>query len=297
MKELRSALNSILCLLKHEVDLDLWMVTRVVDDDWIMLATTENTYDVEPDDIISWSTSVCNRMVSASGPNIVTSVEQVDEYANAPITKDLKFKSYIGYPLNDENGEVMGTLCAIDSREQDPELETKNQLFQDFVTVVETLMQQDIELQRLNTLVKEYKALDTSEEELGLPNQAAFTEIATLQKGLMRSSGSPLAIIYVKINKFPQNDFAEDDSLESLKSVRDILTPYIREQDVLCKLKGNDFGMLLMNVNNKQLTSTVINLLRDLHDASLKVDVGAHVCRQNENINEAIQNAKSRTFA
>lgn len=296
MRDLRKALNSILSLLKHEIDLDLWMVTRVVDDDWIMLSTTDNTYGVKPDDVISWSTSVCSRMVSTSGPNIVSSIDQVDSYASAPITKDLKFKSYIGYPLSDQNGDVIGTLCAIDGQEQAPSLDTKNALLQDFVAVVETLMQQDIELQRLNTLVKEYRQQATSEEELGLPNEDAFTDIATLQKNLLRGSGTPLAIVHIKIIKFMQTSSNEPAQKDALLLARDTLMTFIRDEDVLCKLKGDNFGILLMNVNSKQLTSTIVSILRDLQRASLKVNVGAHICGQNESIVEAIDKAKQRTF-
>ena len=67
MTELRSALNSVIKILKHQVNFDLWMVTRVVDDDWIMLATSENSYGVNADDVKIWSDTVCCKMVDKKG--------------------------------------------------------------------------------------------------------------------------------------------------------------------------------------------------------------------------------------
>jgi GGDEF domain-containing protein len=296
MSKLREALNSILAVLKHEVNLDLWMVTRVVDNDWIMLSTTENSYGVNADDVKVWSDSVCTRMVALEGPNIVPCVSEVISYASAPIVGQLNFQSYVGFPLTSEDGEVIGTLCAIDPAPKEPSLVNQAGLMRNFVIVVESLLRQSQEINRLNTLLRDYLNTENVDNVLGLPNQTAFYQIAEQQKAELHNLGSPLAIVLVEVQRFAPEFSAPDIRSDGLMSVKETILEHKRETDILCKLNGDNFGLLLIDADNKVLISIVIKTLKALQLKGFKVSVGAHVCGQNEDINSAIKHAKERAF-
>ena len=302
MTQLRTALNSLIKILKHEINLDLWMITRVVDDDWIMLAISENSYGVNVNDVKVWSESVCCNMVEKKGPNIVPCLSEVPAYANAPIASQLDFKSYVGYPLKSEDGKLLGTLCAIDPNKQEASFEGHHTLIEDFVIIVQTMLRSSTEINRLNSLAKSPLLHDQSNvgndsEGLGMLNQDAFYNIAKQQKARLDNIASPLSLVLIDIQRFPSSFDDNVDKFEALLSAKAIITRLIRETDIAFKLNGNHFALLMIDTDSKTLTLQVVNIIKVLQARGFKVSVGAHVCKQQETIEYAIQKAQQRRFA
>lgn len=302
VKELRKALNSLITILKHEINLDLWMITRVVDDDWIMLAISENSYGVNVNDVKVWSESVCCNMVEKKGPNIVPCLSMVPAYANAPIAHQLNFKSYVGYPLKSEDGELLGTLCAIDPNIQDVTFEKQRSLIEEFVIVVQTMLRSNMEINRLNSLAKSpllqgQSNINNDSEGLGMLNQEAFYDIAKQQKARLDNVASPLSIVLIDILRFPSSFDDTVDEFEALLSAKTSLMKLLRETDVAFKLQGHRFAALMIDTDSKMLTLQVVNIIKVLQARGFKVSVGAHVCKQQETIDDAFKKAQERRFA
>jgi len=112
------ASRAIIKHLKAQFDFDLWMVTCVKGDDWIVLEASANDYGVKSGDVYNWHDSFCSRMVEAKGPNVAPNVEDVPAYVEAEIGKQFRIGSYIGLPMYTEQGVLFGTLCAIDPSTQ-----------------------------------------------------------------------------------------------------------------------------------------------------------------------------------
>jgi len=112
------ASRAILKHLRSQFNFDLWMVTQVKGDDWIVLEASENGYGVKSGDVYNWHDSFCSRMVKAKGPNVAPKVEDVPAYVEAEIGKQFRIGSYIGLPMYTEEGVLFGTLCAIDPSTQ-----------------------------------------------------------------------------------------------------------------------------------------------------------------------------------
>lgn len=57
--------------------------------------------------------SFCHRML-AGAPSHTSDAESDDTYATAPIRTKLGICSYVGVPICDADGEILGTLCGLD---------------------------------------------------------------------------------------------------------------------------------------------------------------------------------------
>lgn len=292
MVELRVALKGILSILKHEIDFDFWMITRVVDNDWIMVSTSDNNYGVKDDDVVDWSSSVCSRMITTDGPNVVPDIAKNTLYKQAPINEKLDIGAYIGFPLTSDTGEFMGTLCAIDPQTKNTPSAEKSEIMKHFVTVVESLMQQNQEISRLQSLLSDHLPSTSFDEALGLPDKKSFLDIASSQKEKLQIAGTPIAIVMIQVIKSPPSMTQSNAFLDA----KEIISALIRKEDVLCLYSSDSFGLLLPNMDSKQLSSAVVKILCALQNAQFKVNVGAHVCGQNESVVKAIEQAKSRTF-
>jgi hypothetical protein len=52
-----TAATSVLQFLQGRLGFDLWMVTRAVGDDWVILNAADTGYGVESGDVFTWSDS------------------------------------------------------------------------------------------------------------------------------------------------------------------------------------------------------------------------------------------------
>lgn len=112
----RSLVQRILDLLQHRTGFALVMATRVLDDDWRVVASTTSPYAVVPGDVFRWSDSVCSRMVGSDRPApwLVEDLDADLTACSAPIRTREPIGAYLGAPLRGTGGDLLGTLCAID---------------------------------------------------------------------------------------------------------------------------------------------------------------------------------------
>ncbi len=111
--DFRSAAAAVLAHLHARVGFDLWMITRVEGDDWIILRAEDHGYGVKEGTVFRWADTFCSAMIRGDGPQIAPRSDASVAYASAAIGKDLKIGAYIGFPLTREDGTLFGTLCAI----------------------------------------------------------------------------------------------------------------------------------------------------------------------------------------
>lgn len=61
---------AVMRFLHGRLGFDLWMVTRVEGDDWIVLETEDHGYGVTPTSVFRWADSFCSQMVAGRGPRL-----------------------------------------------------------------------------------------------------------------------------------------------------------------------------------------------------------------------------------
>ncbi len=291
MSALRTALTNIIDDLKQTYQLDLWMVTRVVDDDWIMLATTDNQYGVAPDQVKIWQDTICTRMATKNGPNIVPKVSQVEMYREAPIVSQIPINCYIGYPLVEENGKLIGTLCAIDPNEGTDELHNYSAELVKKVFIIQCLVSQYNELCLLRSTVKNYP--DLMQKHISDQSYVtSFNKLASQFKLELKEVGALLGFIVIEKN-------IKKTTVYNLKQEIDVkeIEKGLRKQDLVFKLSNDRVVVLLPDSNNKTLTQTVVKLFNSLNKQKVHVKIGAHLSKQNESADEALKQANKRMIA
>ncbi|MGB3726830.1 MAG: diguanylate cyclase [Glaciecola sp.] len=291
----QQALYVLVTMLKNHLDMDLWMLTRVIENDWIIVATTPNQYGVESGTVLPWNESICCRMAKGLGPNLVPNVNDFAEYSAAPITGKLSINAYVGYPLYDENKTLIGTLCAIDPHTQVPHtLVAENDFINNVVALAENVFIQSYTINRLETAVNKLSAQSDIDDATGLPNQQQFFHLAQTHKAQYDPIGAPIAVMIVEIRGLSISTQGSGLSYDDTMRIVGVdLANHIRQSDVLCKLDGSHFGMLLLNVDTKYVSALVRKIPQLFEKYELKVSIGADVCRQGHSIEASIEKANT----
>lgn len=70
------------------------MITRTEGDDWIVLQSEDNGYNVQPGQVFRWADSFCSHMVQGKAPRIAPRSGDIPLYVNAPIAKQVEISIY-----------------------------------------------------------------------------------------------------------------------------------------------------------------------------------------------------------
>jgi len=231
----------------------LWMVTKVDGDDWIVMKSKDSAYGVQDGDVFVWMESFCSQMVKGLGPTFAPESDRVLAYAQAEIGRKIPIQAYMGFPLYRENGELLGTVCAIDKSP----VPVKWSEYQGFV--------EEIAAELSEVYRKEYKhAISTAEE------RRSKAEAHDLLQVLLSHDWESLINAHEKIAQKDQIAYSvvvikADVTLKVDSELTSALHRTIgRENFVVYHGKGL-FSMLIANCNAPKLDAYV-NLIRSAFD-------------------------------
>ena len=263
----KTVANKILNFLHERLGFQLWAITRVQGDHWIMLVNKDSGYDIEGRNVFVWSDSFCSRMVQSLGPKIAPRVKDIPAYTDAPINKELPISAYIGIPLKSEDGRLFGTLCAIDPAEKLESLKDELPLLNLFGEIISKIIQADMKTQKLIIDLELTKLNMDKDPVTDLYNNEAWDKLLTKEQERCDAFGSPALILIIKADNTNKN-------AELLKDISGYIKNSFRLSDIKAYLGHNTFAILAIEIDN-DLTNEFISRIRNkLNSKKMPVKIG-----------------------
>ncbi|MET0298341.1 MAG: ATP-binding protein [Flavitalea sp.] len=92
-------------------------VARVTDDKWVACSVRDEiNFGLRPGGELTLETTICNEIRQSHQPVVIDHVKESEKFVNHHTPELYGFQSYISVPIIKTNGEMFGTLCAIDPR-------------------------------------------------------------------------------------------------------------------------------------------------------------------------------------
>jgi hypothetical protein len=132
--------------LRDKLGFSLWAISRSEEDELKLIITLDHQYGVKEGTRIKWADSICYRMAQGLGPNIAPDLDRVPAYKQAPIAQRFPISAYIGFPLLDSDGQLFGTLAAIDPQPQSEELFKSESTLQLLSRLISTHLSLDLQI-------------------------------------------------------------------------------------------------------------------------------------------------------
>lgn len=266
----------VLAFLSSTFDLGLWMVTRTAGDDWIVLSSAGSTYPVSAGDVFRWSDSFCSRMVLGEGPRVAPDSEAVPAYAQAPIGRQVPIGSYVGVPLTGPDGELFGTLCAIDPAPRDGSLVDSQPLFELQARLLSSML--SIEL----TATREARRADVAEQRAstdaltGALNRGGWDALLLVEQERSNRHSSPVSVIVLDLDGLKAcNDVsghAAGDRL--LTAAGRVLLNSVRTGDIVARTGGDEFAVLCPETPEAVAHMVATRLQERLKQAGIEASAG-----------------------
>lgn len=94
--------------------------------------------------VFQWTDSFCSRMALGLGPRIAPRAQNIPSYSGAPINGQVPIGAYIGVSLVIEEGELFGTLCAIDPSPKQVSIKDELPSIEKLARVLSTVLASDL---------------------------------------------------------------------------------------------------------------------------------------------------------
>lgn len=297
-KNFEEACCAVLTFLNQRFGFRLWMITRTEGDDWIILQTKDQGYNIKPGQVFPWSDTLCSQMVQGKAPRIAPRSQDIPEYANAAVNKLADIKAYIGQPLMKEDGSLFGTLCAIDPQPQPEELVKEESLISLLGQMLSYILQgelREIEHIRQSERFKEEALTDSM---TGLFNRRGWDKLLTLEEDRCKFYGHPAAIIMIDLNDLKSiNDnsghIAGDNLIQKTAST---LSKCVRSNDIVARLGGDEFAVLSIENNLINATGLANRILQAFEEANISAAIGIAVRNPSYGLLTAMHEADKKMY-
>lgn len=280
--------HAVLKLLHDRMPFDLWMITRVVGDDWIVLQAEDHGYGVKEGSVFSWADSFCSQMVRGKGPCIAPKTNLITTYRSAPINQQVKIGAYVGMPLCCKNGTLFGTLCGIHPTPFPDALEKELPLIEVLAGLLGSLLDAEITMQQERRRAERAEVEALTDDLTGLYNRRGWQKLLTAEETRCQELGCPACIIVIDVDDLKQvNDSlghaAGDQYLYRLaKALKSVL----RKEDVAARVGGDEFAVLGVEMDGL-IAQALVERLRTVCKA-VQVEVSMGLALRNPSASLAI---------
>ena len=244
----------ILGFLRRRYDLDLWMITRVKGDDWIMILADDRRGEVVTGQVFAWSESICKRMVEGACPGWINSIAEQRLIMDAPIVppivppivRRLGIDAYIGAPMRTADGSLLGTLCGMHRAScttldrSDHELVV---LLADLLAGFMTAEIGSVELERQNERFRFEAMTDVLTH---LPNRRAWEQKLEREQSRALRLGETSFVSVIDLDELKQVNDGQGHAAgdELLRQTALALRYAVRDSDFVARLGGDEFSVL-----------------------------------------------------
>lgn len=274
-----SAGAAVLAFLRQRFGFGLWMVTRTEGDDWIVLQSEDHGYNVKPGQVFKWADSFCSEMVKGNGPRIAPDSDLIPAYKAAPIGQQADIKAYIGVPLLDDEGELFGTLCAIDPSPQSINIAYEQTLIELLAALLSTVLVAELKAEHEARRCERLELEAETDSLTHLYNRRAWDRLMANEEERCRRYGHPAIVMSIDLDGLKKlNDsqgHAAGDAL--IARAAQALSKAAREVDIVARLGGDEFGIIGVECGLAGGDSLLVRTRIALAEAGVNASIGIGV--------------------
>jgi diguanylate cyclase (GGDEF)-like protein len=188
----------------------------------------------------SRDTSFCGHAILGDDIFNIPDASKDERFSDNPfVIGNPNIRFYAGYPIKSSKGFNIGTLCIIDTK---PKILTYNEkiILEDLASIIN----QELKLIELSSF----------DDLTNLYNRRTFISLGDKALYDASTKKESVSVLYFDINKFKNiNDsFGHEQGDFALINFSNIMRESFRDSDILCRIGGDEFVVLLKRIDNIQ---------------------------------------------
>lgn len=286
------ALAGVLACLRRAVPFRLWMITRLDDDDWRVVKSLDESYNIRPGRVFNWSSTYCSRMASGDAPMFAEQAQNVAAYRSAPINQEvsLPIGAYIGLPLYKERGELTGTLCALDPHPQPPLSDEQRTLVRTFARLLSTLLVVHDRAEEASRRAEHHRYEAETDPLTGLCNRRAWDLALRDQEAATQRMVQNALVVIIDLDdlKVVNDTIGHSAGDDLLRRAARTIQHQFRDRDVVARIGGDEFAVLVPGASSREAVKLEARLRGALAQAQVSASLGVALRLSHESLERAI---------
>jgi diguanylate cyclase len=273
------ASREVLSFLHQRIGMDLWMVTRADNEDWVVLAAEDHSYGVKQGDVFRWADTFCSRMVRGDGPRVAPRAIDVPAYAALPITRQLPIGAYVGVPLVDTEGQLFGTLCGLNPQPMPASIVAEQPMVEVLADMLSGLLSAELSTSALTREAETARSEALTDALTGLANRRGWEVALALaaEEERCRRYGATACVVAIELDgmKSPGVSPVARDAHETLLiRAAQALRQTVRKPDTLARLDDDRFVVLGVECSTAEAMALLRRLEHSVQGAELSAALG-----------------------
>ena len=279
--------------LQERFGFSLWMITRVEENDWVILSRADKHYGMREGEVLIWDESYCHFMVQGLGPQIAPISKKIDIYSKAPINNEFEVGAYIGIPLCSEEGKLFGTLCALDPKPQPKNLLWAKQELDIAGSLISALIHSEMELVHERHRADRLASIAERDVLTNLYNRRGWDRLIEIEETRCTELGLTACAIILDLDDLKTvNDTRGHDAGDYLiLKTAQILQGFIREGNIVARLGGDEFGLIGVETTREEAIELGRSVQSEFLRVGVEVSVGCALRPPGKTFREALANA------
>lgn len=206
----------------------------------------------------------CHYAIATEEPLVLDDVTKELVFRDVPTVQSLGVRAYVGIPLVTEDGQVIGSFCAIDFKPKhwtERDIDILSDLARSTMREIELrmLIQESAstnlrlveQMQKVNVLNQQLEVLTTTDSLTGVNNRRAFEHSLAQELALVERRSTPLSLVIIDVDYFKMiNDtYGHAAGDKVLQTIAALLTKCARNVDVVARIGGEEFAVILPNTD------------------------------------------------
>ncbi len=262
--------------LRSKLGFDLWMVTRNEGNLWMILQADDRSYGLMPHAAFPWDESLCARMAAGLGPRIAPRVASVPAYMSAPILRVIPIAAYAGVPLRYHDGELFGTLCALDPKPQPEAIEQELPLLEMVAGMLGGVL--TAELKTVEAERERERILAEPETDLltGLFNSSGWDRLLAIEEARCRRYGNAACVVLIDLDGLNAVNKVRGEAVgdKIIRRAGRVLVKTVRASDIVARIGGDKFAVLGVQCEPRSAHVLAQRVRREMERAGINASVG-----------------------
>lgn len=297
-QSLEEALTALVSCLKSFVPIRMWLVTRVQGDDWTVLVVEDSKGEVQPGAMFHWPDTYCSRMVAGAGPSFAPDAQAVPAYAAAGINRRVRVGAYIGQPLVNNEGTLLGTLCAVDESPHYGFSVAQIQLVETIARTISTLVAGKLNLEELRQAEANLRYLAEQDPLTKLSNRHGWELALGEEEAALKGLGENAMVMMVDLDGLKQANDTRGHAFGDQYIIRaaQTLRGQLREDDIVARLGGDEFGVIARNTSKAEAERMDARIQAAFLNADIQASSGYAMRLEHRTLADALAVADARMY-
>ncbi|MEO6623377.1 MAG: sensor domain-containing diguanylate cyclase [Burkholderiaceae bacterium] len=206
----------------------------------------------------------CHYAIAAEEPLVIDDVTKELVFRDVPTVQSLGVRAYVGIPLVTENGEVVGSFCAIDFQPKEwteRDIDILSDLARSTMREIElrrviqesesTNLRLVEQMEKVKELNDRLEVLTTTDSLTGVNNRRAFEHSLAQELLLVKRRSTPLSLVIVDVDHFKliNDTYGHAAGDVVLQTIATLLIKSARNVDMVARIGGEEFAVVLPNTD------------------------------------------------